>query len=658
MKKNHKRTIYTIKSIFLLLIPLLLVILATSKDHTITNAEDTEEVVVTPKFKPSDPPKKFLGMWSSSGYNLQPQSDYYTSIGETVTIRTNTVRSVGGVISGAFDSPHFRWWKSTDGKNWTEVNKNDNGQKKNFSVTPTQAGTVWYQLDTQYYKYITWWAVTHLYSQVTAVHTATDPVDALSLEITLDDDYLYYGSDSKDENTTHAHAHPDPVNSTGQITWSIDRPDLATIDADGQILANNNGLSGTVAITATMNNPNGSIITSNTVYLEVGGGLDDQIVNSGETATYTLKGDTLSNPDDDDDIDSITIEWFKYAPNSSTGISLGKTNETSYTTPENTIADDGSHFQAVIVITSGKKTKTIRSNLARLTVIPAGDPDIIITNKIVNKTYINNLDNDNLLYNVTGGDNIIYQDTLTNTNTEALLKNGSYTIPLHAKTQVNSITVNGQILSPDDYSILPDIGNNSDNLIINIGTIDVSSQKNIEVDTTVPDILQRRTFKFTPYLNGTDNDNNDYQQFGTDETINYITDKITPNIQNLDYGFINAFSKGTLKYRQDDMNMPNYVIEIDDQRRDKHGMNVFVSQENDFTDNQGNVLSANLRHYENDNYAEITGLKTPIAQSNTGDVLGSIGWQKNDGLLLYINGNNLTAGTYSTTLTWYFENSI
>jgi len=658
MKKNHKRTTRIIKAILLLLIPLLLVVLTTSRNPTITNAEDTEEVVVTPKFKPSDPPQKFLGMWSSSGYNLQPQSDYYTYIGETVTLRTNTVRSVGGAVSGAFDSPHFRWWKSTDGKKWTEVSKNAGGQKKNFPVTPTEAGTVWYQLDTQYFKYITWWAVTHLYSQVAAVHTATDPVDALSLEITLDDDYLYYGTVSDDENTTQAHAYPDPVNSTGKITWSIDRPDLATINSDGQVLANNNGLSGTVAISATIDNPDGSIITSNTVYLEIGGGLDDQTVNSGETATFTLKGDSLSNPDDDPDIDSLTIEWFKYEPNSSTGIPLGQTNETSYTTPENTSADDGSHFQAVITIKSGKNTKIIHSNLARLTVIPTGDPDIVITNKIINRTYSSGIDSDNLLYNVTGGDNIIYQDTLTNTNTEGLLKNGSYTIPLHANTAINSITINGQPLSPDDYSILPDTGNNSDNLIINIGTIDISSQKEIEVDTTVPDILQRRAFKFTPYLNGTDNDNNDYRQFGTDETINYITDKLTPNVQDLDFGVINAFSKGTLQYRQNNMNMPNYVIEIDDQRRDKHEMNVFVAQENDFTDDQGNALAANLRHYDDDNYAEITGLKTQIAKSTAGNAMASIGWDKDNGLLLYITGNNLTAGKYSTTLTWYFENSL
>lgn len=653
--KHHKYAKTIIKSIFILIIPLFLLALTTTSTEKNIKAED-DEVVVTPKFKPTSDPEKFLGIWTSGGYNLQPLPDYYTIVGEPVTIRTNTKRSIYSSISGAFDSVHFRWWKSTDGKKWTEVDKNDNGQRKNFTVTPTQPGTTWYQLDTQYYKMITWYLKTHYYSKVTAVHALPEPVNAIKLDVTVDDDYLY---NTKDElsNTTYAHATPTPANSTGKITWSVDDPTLATVDEDGEVTANKNGISGTVTVIATMTNNDGSTISGHET-VEIGGGLDDQVVKSGTSATYTLKGNTGGGGNDEGDTGKITIDWYKYAPGATKGDLVATGDSPTYVTNKTSMNDDESYYQAKITMSS-KATQTITSNKAKLTVIPAGEPDIEIDNTLQNDTYTDPDDTDKVLNKVVNGDSITYKNTLTNQSSEGPLQDGSYVIPLHQKTKVNSVTVDGSELSSDKYSIIDDDATDTDDLVIDFGDIEMNGTRNIEVNTTVQNVSDKESLTFKPYVYGTDDGGNVYRKEADAETINYISNQIEPKIEDINFGAITPYSHGILKYRPDEVNRPNDIVTVTDNRRDKHGVNVYVSQENEFlhTDTQ-QALPVSLRYYQNGSYQDIFNNKTLITQSESGTNLDSIGWDKKDGLLLYVNNGQLLTGLYSTTLTWNFENSI
>ncbi|MFC6176464.1 hypothetical protein ACFQAV_06405 [Companilactobacillus huachuanensis] len=655
--QHHKYTQTIIKSLLLILFPItLLMVVTASTDHKIK--ADDEEIVVKPNFKPTKTPKKFIGIWLTSGYDLQPQADYYTLVDDPVTIRTNTGRSVWSAITGAFDGIHFRWWKTTDGLIWTEVDKNDNGQKKNFTVTPTEPGTTWYQLDTQYYKYITWYLKTHLYSQVTAVHALSEPVDALSIDVIVDDDYLYNTSDEL-SNTTFAHAKPNPANATGKLTWSIDDSSLATIDEDGQIVANNKGNSGIVTATATIVNNDGKSVSGSTT-VEIGGGLDDQTVKSGQSATYTLKGNTGGDGDeDDDDTGTITIDWYKYLPGSNKKVKVASGDSTTYVTEVASMDDDESYYQAVITLKSGKITKTITSNKAKLTVIPSGEPDIDIDNTLNNETYTDSDDTDLLLNNVVNEDNITYNNTLTNQSSEGLLKNGYYVIPMRQGTKVNQILMNGEELAEDQYEIIPEDDDNSDNLVMSIGNINTNADVKIEVNTTVQNITQQDTFKSTPYVYGTDNDGNLYRREARNEVINYISNQIETNIKNIDYGTLIAYKKNILKYRPDEINNPNNIVDISDNRRTKDAMNVYVSQQDEFThETSGAVLPVSLRYYQNGSFQNIINDKIPVSSSQAGDELASIGWNKADGLLLHVDDSPLFAGKYTTSIIWHFENSL
>lgn len=650
--KFHKYTRKTLKVFLLLILPI--VLLMTAESHIQSTKADDTEVVVTPKFTPNKEPKKFLGIWMSSGYSLQPNPDYYTVVDSSVTIRNNAVRSIWKVLTGAFDGVHYRWWQST--KNWTKVSEKNNGYKKNFTVTPSEVGTTWYQLDTQYYTLLTPLFKTHIYSQVTAVHALEAPVNAISLEVTVDDKYLYNTSDEL-SNTTYAHAVPTPSNATGTITWSMSDTTLATIDEDGEITANNQGKSGTVEAIATMTNNDGSIIQGRTP-VEIGGGLDDQTVHSGETANFVLKGNTGGDSDDDDS-GSITIDWYKYDPITNAKTKVASGTDTDYTTPKTTYADNGTLYQAVLTLKSGKVTKTITTNKALLTVIPSGDPDLEITNKLVNKTFTAENNTDTKLYQTINNDNIVYTDTIQNKSTEGILKDGYYVLPLHAGTSVNSVKINDQTLTSDKYTLVSNDTDQTDDLVIPLGTLITQASVDITVDTTVKNITLKETLSTTPYAYGTNNDGNIYRQDGSNEQINYITGNINAKIQDIDYGNISGYSKNTLKYRNDALNSPNNIVDVDDDRRDKNSLKVFISQDSDFAhESLNSVLPATLRYYENGSYQTVTNNKVQISAADLGQELSSIAWNKEDGLLLHINDDHPVAGKYSTTLTWYFENSI
>jgi len=644
-----------IRNVLLLTIPFLLIVLATNSTEQTTKAED-DELVVSPRKTPNPPPKKFIGIWMTNGYGLQPNPNYYTTVGEEVVIRTDAGRSIWTVILGVFDSAHYRWWQTTDGKKWTEVSKSNNGHRKNFSVTPKNVGTVWYQLDTQYYTYLTPFLKTHIYSNLTAVHTLPDPVDATSLDVTVDDDYLY---STKEEisNTTYAHATPDPINATGKIKWSVDNTSLATIDPDdGHITANNKSLSGNVEVTATMTNPNTEPIYGSKT-IRVGGGLDDQKVNSGEDATFTLLGDTGGDGDDGNS-GSVTIDWYRTDPITSKESKIYSGDDTSYTIKKATMADDQALYKSIVTFQKGAVKRTLTSNKAKLTVVTSGEPDIKITNKITDESYPHTDNTDHQLNDVVNSDKVTYQDTLTNVSQEGPLQNGNYVIPLRSGTQIDSIKIDGEEIDSDKYSIIFDNASDTDDLVIKTGNIQSGTSKQIEVNTTVLGIFEKTSLTFTPYVFGDNDDGTTYRQEGVPETINYISDKVHTNITNMNFGSINAYSKNKLKHRPDDMNNPNNIVNVNDQRRDKHAMKVFVSQDQDFISDNGSILPASLRYYENGQFQNILGNLVQISESDVGTELDSIAWNKEDGLLLHIDDNHLVAGKYSTTLTWNFENTI
>jgi len=315
-------------------------------------------------YTPTPAPDKFLNIWNSNGYALQPESNTYTVVGNPVTLNTDAGRSVWSVMGGLLDAPHYRWYKSDDGVNWSAVPDWQNGHRKHFGVPTNQVGKTWYQMDTQYYNYLTGWALkTHIYSDVAEVNIVNTPTNANGLSVTSDSDYIYNNGNGQN-NTTFAHATVNPVSSTGKVTWSVDNTNLATVDSTGKVTANNNNLSGVVKVTGTFHNMDSSFVVG-TTYVEVGGGIADQTVQSGQSATFNLKGDTstltgLINQN------RAKVQWYKKAPGTIKEEYLGQYYNDSYTTNVTSVADNGAQYRAKITLRQGYSDKTIYTNWSTL----------------------------------------------------------------------------------------------------------------------------------------------------------------------------------------------------------------------------------------------------------------------------------------------------
>ncbi|WP_334330247.1 Ig-like domain-containing protein [Companilactobacillus sp. HBUAS59699] len=335
-----------------------------SSQGTTIQAASVGTPLTNSAFTATPAPDKFLNIWNTNGYDLEPDAVTYTVVGNPVTLHTDAARSLWTVLGGVFDAPHYRWYKSDDGINWSQVPEWQNGHRKNFPIQTSQEGRTWYQLDTQYWNYLTGWiAQTHIYSTVAEVNAVNTPINATNMNVNSDSDYIYNNSEGQ-VNTTYVHANIDPVSSTGKVTWAVDNTNLATVDNTGKVTANDRGLSGVVKVTGTFHNMDSSFVAGS-VYVQVGGGLDNQTVSAGQPATFALRGDTDSMTGLIND-GRIKVEWYKKAPGTTKAEYLGKSNSVLYTTYNTTVSDNGTQYQAKITLKEGYKNTIIKTNWATL----------------------------------------------------------------------------------------------------------------------------------------------------------------------------------------------------------------------------------------------------------------------------------------------------
>ncbi|GEO58410.1 hypothetical protein [Companilactobacillus bobalius] len=629
------------------------------KNDSLTVKADDQ--TVKPYATPTSDPIVFLGIWFSNGYSLQPETDYYTQVGQSIVVHTSASRSIWTVLTGPVDSPHYRWYKSTDyGENWSSVSESDGGHRMNFPITPKSSGTTWYQLDTQYYTLLTPYLKTHIYSKVTAVHVK-DPVNATSLKVSADNKYIYNESDSDlSQNYTFIHAYPTPTDATGKITYSVDKPEIANFEEDTENGGTTNkliaksGAVGTVRVTAKMQNPDGST-TSGYTDVRVGGGLDDQTVDVGQSATFSMHGNidgTNSNTSG-----SIQIKWYKYDKDGNkttvaTSNSSNYKDYVDYTIPKTTMDDNGTQYQAQITVSllGFIQTDSLTTNKATLTV--KNNPDLSISTKVINNTYDDGSNTSDTLNKVTNNDNISYEFNLKNNNKNSILTNGSYVVPVHKGTLVNNVELDGKEVDSDNYTVYNSSDKKESYIIINGIDFNENAQSHsLKIDATVSGVTDAEKFESVPYYYGDDYGGSVYQESASKHTINYVNDKFNAAVNDISFGTIKDSQLNKVYYRQDDNNLPNSTINISDQRRDKKAMKVLVSESKPLGDGM------TLRYYQNDDYTNLSNSDVLI-KSFDQDNISSIGWKKDEGILLYIGNTLPTAGKYSTELHWTFEDSI
>lgn len=600
-----------------------------------TRAEDS---AIVPYGTPSDNPVKILGIWFTTGYDLQPQ-DQYTYVNNPKTIYTDSARSFWEVLLNLFATPRYKWYQSDGFGKWNIVS-GESG--KNITVKPSKTGITYYQ------QFVKWsfgffdinFFQPELYSRVAKFTTSKTPIAATNINVTTDNDYLY--NNQKDPQTTFVRAVLTPSDATSDITWSSSDVSLAKVDkSTGQVTANNSNKSGTVSITGTATNSDSTQI-SDSVNIRIGGGLDDQVVTEGDSATFTILGKFDATP--------TSIEWF------CNGKSVYKGTDKTYTTPKTKLSNDnGSHYHAVITISSNGQTQTITTNDALLTVIPNLKPQINISDTLENKTYNDHNPDNTVLNNVLKNDNIIYHIDIKDTNSSSILANGILNSEVPRSTKINSVLLDGSNYS--DYTILnsPADINTS---ILSIRNIKFSNQKehrvNIDFNMTDNNLNQ---IVSTSSLDGFDKDDNNLNlnTLGNPLTINFSNNLLQISPKDISFGIINPFSSKTLIDRTEPDITPINVI---DNRRNKSSAELFISQPESFN-SDGNTLPATLRYYnDNGSYETLNSTNELIESTHSGESLKSINWNKDTGLKLNLNDPAPKAGTYTTTLDWTVTEGI
>lgn len=592
------------------------------------------------KGTPSGAPIGIFGLYLNTGFNLQPAS-VYTSVGHEKTLSTGTAHSIIDLLNiNATD--HFQWTQSVNGGgNWSDMQGENHA---NLTVTPEKVGTIYYQQRFQYYFLVsTWphvtvpWTPATYFSRVAAITTFPNPIPATGLAVTADNDYLY--NNQANAQQTYVHALPEPANATGDVIWSSSDASLATVSKyTGEVTANTSGKAGLVKITGTMTNSDGSTVAAE-VPITIGGGLDSQTVDEGQTATFKVRGKFDQAPEN--------VTWYRVDKQGHSTKINGQSG-LSYTTPATTQADNQQHYYAVVTIKDANgNPHSMTTNQALLTVIPDPTPKVTITNTVEKLSTSSQP--------ATTLDNILYNDicqitgTVTDANAASKLDDGDFSIDLPKDVSDVSVKVDGQVPQWK--------------------TTDNGAQKNYLA--TGQSFKEKKTHTFSisfvsqqkqnlKYATGVTfqgyTDKSRSQSLGTftgnDVLLNFTDGKLKAAANDVDFGHLTMQNLG--------QNLPGKaagdgeLLDVTDNRQDKAATRIDLRQSAPLNNGQAN-LDATMSFDPGSKQAllPLSDVDQTLVTTKAGDALSSIGVAQGQGLTIKVNTGNFQAGTtYTTQLIW------
>ncbi|APX71886.1 Ig-like domain-containing protein [Companilactobacillus allii] len=635
---------------------------------------------------PTDPPIKIIGIWLTSGYDLQPDTDNYTTVNNPITLYTNAGRSIFSTLLSLTASPHYQWYSSTDGLIYSKVSSSNGGTDKNLTINPSTIGTKYYQLWTDWYTLVSWGLFdTTAYTNVINVHTLSDPINAKSMTVSSGSNYLYNNLTSSlsglftypTADTTSMHTNTIPNNATGTVKWYSSDSSIASVDENtGVVSSNTDGKDGTVTIRGVYTNPDGTTLSDSTK-IKVGGGLDDETTSVGDKATFTLQGSYSSAGNV-----STSIEWHRVSADGKSDTVVSKGSSLSYTTAATTLSDDGTYYYAKVKVSqsdsTGKiSTQTGQTNKAKLNVLTKGDPDI--SQKIELADTQTGADSDSVLNNVMTGDQLVLSDTLTNKSSTGTLANGKLVIPIRKGSTLQTVALDNTILMlkgtmiNNSVNITQDYNSNKgyDEVILSSPTnsgsgsalnFDLNQKHTVEIFYKIAKVDTKETLTTAPTISGTNSDSENYSSNGPFTTINFATGGISLDPSDISFGSHLQQPGAKLFDRTKATNSPNNVLTVDDSRRGIDGKSQIQISSTPLykkdTDNTNQVLDSDLRYYDPDGtYSSLADGSVVIESTASGSPLSSITWIPTAGLRLYLP-NEPTSGSYTGTITWSAITSV
>lgn len=305
-----------------------------------------------------------------------------------------------------------------------------------------------------------------------------------------------------------------------------------------------------------------------------------------------------------------------------------------------------------------------------------------LNNTIYDKTFDDSHNDENTeIYNVVKGDVFEYKSVITNTVENAQYNNGKYTISFPSGTDISSVdlglhgkTGDSDFLI-DDYQLELGSGytiSNSNGLV----TITIESPigipgpvsgnetipyLTIDISGKIGDIEGQDSYSTAPTISGIDMDGSNASDFsGNNVLVKYSKNSLVINPLDISFG-AHIFSNGEdIFKRTPETTSPNPAVKFEDNRRDKRGIKVLVSQNDNFRNDKdlSQTLDAQIRYYNGKEYQTIFNNPTEVYQTNDGEIAKNIVWSENNGLMLYERKKNSHPGKYTTTLTWNVVDGI
>ncbi|MQS43892.1 hypothetical protein [Companilactobacillus mishanensis] len=632
-----------------------------AKTEELKTPKSNDEMLVYPqRFVPTPDPIRALGWWFTSGFTVQPKKDYYIEKGKSVTIKTKSDRNTGISLVFPF-TPQVYDWYHIDAKNikpnvdprWYSPTSTF-GQTRKIKVNGKEVGTVFYQLHSWWTYGVNLHIQPNVFSKVAAVHTLPNPVNASSIKLVAEDDYLYNVKGS--DNATTLDIIPDPENSTGETSYRLKNPgnaNIATVTTDGDLIANIEGLSGTVTVIGEMKNPDGTILTD-TKEIRIGGGLDDQSVYSGEDVEFKLLGKFDQSP--------TSTKWYR-----KDGVldpkEISTENNGKLIIPKAKISDDNSQYYAELTFnyedpnSNSRKTKIITTNTATLQVTDS-EPTILVKNDIFNETYDDNQNDNQAIRSVAKNDIIHRKINIKDESKyfETTEIPGTLRIPYSNNEKLQTILIDGVAIPNSKYS-LSQLTDNKEIVFSNF-KINRLQTYEIELITKVQN-HQNSIFRSSAYFENTTFTGLTYKKHAMDNSIYFIKNCIEISTKPINYG-VRQKLKGLLIERKDVMD-DFEAIHILDSRRMKNHVQLYLTVKEPFKNidpNNHEKIPIEFQYYiDEHNINEITDKPCLVEETDEGESLKSLTWSKTEGLKLYIADNQFEDGKFKSSLCWSLLNT-
>lgn len=636
-RKNSKYFMYLLIS---LLATSFLIFSSVSK----VSAQTNDDPVIEPFHPPSKGAEHGI-FWGTSGFNTQPEANYYIKRGESVSINSNFVRYIGWF--SWWGTSKYDWYENIDGKGWQRLNR-DSASMKVQTNKDSKVHDIYYQA-------INTFRNDTYYSEMAHVHVLSNEIKAESVTIEPNKNYLYSTKDNKlFDNWTYINDETKPQDSTGKLQWTLGEfkgkdtvPEtenkLATVNTSGLITAKN-GAVGVLNVTGYIVNEDGTSV-SDTKKLRIGGGLEDQTGHVKQKATFNIEtGKSIAR---DNETAQIDIKWHRVKDKKDTIVAGNKNNQLSMTT--DVLDESDSHNEYYAIITAGNSQ--LRTNNAHLKVLPPIDPMVHLDSKMENVSFPKGNSDNKTLHHVTNDDVVKYTMTLKNGGIKNL-KKSTLKLPLNQHTEVASIKFDGVENNKHSFNTV------EKSLEVPIDDLEQDHEHKVEIETKTKGINDEHSYSFKPILSGFYDDmTHKYESDGDLLTLHYTDDRIAAEFKKIHFQPVALFEREKYKFRTSETVAPNPVVSIRDSRRNRVPVKVTVKQTTNFI-NGKNILDANLLFVSQNAQPVSLNEKVTVAQTDREQPLQSITWDESHGLILHVDNTKARPpGNYSATLVWNIENA-